>query len=202
MIVVWPDGSVATVSAVGISPEYYRFTVDLGLAPARLGHMVGLLGDADGNESRRPRHPCGRPGHLPQHPVRRAVRHVRQQLADQQRRVALRLRPRRDHRDVHRPDLSRRARDAASLPPAARASATATCNLFGLTTQELLDACIVDVGLTGDADFANNAADAQEAALGIPTNAGATQVGTETTVVTTVAGENAVRTFPASRGRS
>ena len=56
-----------------------------------------------------------------------------------------------------------------TLPPAARASATATCNLFGLTTPELLDACIVDVGLTGDADFANDAADAQEAGLGIPT---------------------------------
>ena len=39
--------------------------------------------------------------------------------------------------------------------------------------------------LTGDADFANDAADAQEAGLGIPTNAGATAIGTATTVVTT-----------------
>ena len=116
MIVVWPDGSVAIVRAVGVFPEYYRFTVNLGLAPARLGHMVGLLGDADGGIGNHLDDLVtrgGQPVTFPEHAVRRAVRHVHQQLADQQRRVAVRLRPGRDHRDVHRPDLPRRAGDAA-----------------------------------------------------------------------------------------
>ncbi len=97
VIVVWPDGSLAIVRAVGVFPEYFRFTVDLGLAPARLGHMVGLLGDADGGIGNHVDDLVtrgGTAGDVPRHAVRRAVRHVRQQLADQQRRVAVRLRRR------------------------------------------------------------------------------------------------------------
>ena len=51
VIVVWPDGSIAIVDAVGIYPQYYRFTVELGLAAARLTHFVGLLGNADGDKA-------------------------------------------------------------------------------------------------------------------------------------------------------
>ena len=47
-----------------------------------------------------------------------------------------------------------------------------------MTTPELTDACIVDVGMTGDADFANTAAAAQQTGLGIPTNTGGTAIGT------------------------
>ena len=50
-IVRWPDGTVAIVEAVGIYPEYYRFLVEIGLAPSRLGRVVGMLGDADRNKT-------------------------------------------------------------------------------------------------------------------------------------------------------
>ena len=87
-----------------------------------------------------------------------------------------------------------------TLPPAARASATATCNLFGLTTPELLDACIVDVGLTGDADFATTAAEAQENGLGIPTNAGVDRrSGEQLTVTTTTPGRERGAHVPGRR---
>ena len=51
VIVTWPDGTVAIVRAVGIYPEYYRFLVEIGLAPSRLGRVVGMLGDADRNKT-------------------------------------------------------------------------------------------------------------------------------------------------------
>ena len=123
VIVVWPDGSVAIVHAVGIYPEYYRFTVELGLAPARLGHMVGLLGNADGIVDQRPRHPRRPTGDVPEHAVRRALRHVHQQLADQPGRVAVRLRRGSDDRDLHRSDLPRRSRRRRRPCPRRRARA-------------------------------------------------------------------------------
>ena len=49
--VVWPDGSLAIVDAVGLYQQYYRFTVELGLAAARLTHFAGLLGNADGDKT-------------------------------------------------------------------------------------------------------------------------------------------------------
>src|SRR5262249_14861805 len=43
--VIWPDGTLAIVNAVGIYPEYYRFTVEVGIAASRAGHLIGMLGD-------------------------------------------------------------------------------------------------------------------------------------------------------------
>ena len=134
VIVVWPDGSLAIVRAVGVFPEYFRFTVDLGLssgAPRARGRPAR---QRRRQRSERPRHPRRSARHLPEHAVRRALRHVHQQLADQQRRVDVRLRA--------GPDARRRSPtspipDAPAtrdlLPAAARRPATATCNLFGLT---------------------------------------------------------------------
>ncbi len=51
IFVAWPDGSVAIVAAVGIYPQYYRFTVELGLTSGRKTHIVGLLGKADDEPS-------------------------------------------------------------------------------------------------------------------------------------------------------
>ena len=49
--VTWPDGTVAIVAAVGIYPEYYRFVVEVGIAPSRFGHVVGMFGGADGDKT-------------------------------------------------------------------------------------------------------------------------------------------------------
>jgi hypothetical protein len=47
---------------------------------------------------------------------------------------------------------------AQGLPPSVQAAARATCEAAGVTDQHLLDTCIVDVGVTGDAGFATTPA--------------------------------------------
>ena len=65
----------------------------------------------------------------------------------------------------------------------------------------MTDACLVDVGITGDADFATEGATAQSASLGVPNNAGSTSVGAPTTVTIDTPGAMAVRTFPGIAGQ-
>ena len=112
--VVWPDGSVAIVDAVGLYPQYYRFTVELGLAAARLTHFVGLLGQRRRRQGERPRH-ARRPDAAPvsESAVQPGVPGLRRQLADQPGRVAVRLRAGGDDRDVHRPHVPRCAGHAS-----------------------------------------------------------------------------------------
>ena len=201
VIVVWPDGSVAIVDAVGIYPQYYRFTIDLGLAPARLGHVVGLLGNADGDKTNDLVTRAGQPVTFPNTPFAELYgTYINSWRISQAESLF-------DYdagqttatfTDLTFPDAPV---TPATLPPADRTNATNVCALFGLTTTDLTNACIVDVGVTGDGDFANNSADAQEAALGIPSNNGGTDIGTSTTVTTTTPGENAVRTFPGTAGQ-
>ncbi len=47
---------------------------------------------------------------------------------------------------------------AQSLPPEVQVAARATCEAAGVTDQHLLDTCIVDVGVTGDTEFATTPA--------------------------------------------
>ena len=196
VIVVWPDGSVAIVRAVGVYPEYYRFTLELGLAPARLGRVVGLLGDANGNQLDDLVTRAGQPIAWPDPPFALFYGTYVNSWRISNAESMFDYRPgetTETFTDLTFPDAPATPQ---SLPAGARTTATNTCNLFGLTTQALSNACIVDVGTTGDADFANSAANAQQAGLGIPTNAGPTSIGTASTITTTTPGEVAVRTFP------
>ena len=88
-----------------------------------------------------------------------------------------------------------------TLPPGVRAAATTQCGLFGVVVQQVLDACIVDVGLTGDPEFATSSAAAQEATYDIPDNTGVSAIGTPTTVTIGTAGQNAARAFTATAGQ-
>jgi YD repeat-containing protein len=200
VVVVWPDGTRAIVRAVGVYPEFFRFTVEIGLAPSRLGQVVGILGDADGDLLDDLFTRDGQPIPFPDTPfdviygtwVNSWRISNAESLFDYGEGETTAT-----FTDLTFPDARATPQ---SLPLAARASATAICNLFGLTTQAFLDACIVDVGTTGDADFATTVAEAQESALGIASNAGTTEPGASTTVETTEPGETAVRTFTSAAG--
>ena len=88
-----------------------------------------------------------------------------------------------------------------TLPAGALSRATALCGQFGLAAGAVTDACLVDVGITGDADFATEGAAAQSASLGLPNNAGSTAIGAPTTVTIDTPGATAVRTFPGTAGQ-
>ena len=64
-----------------------------------------------------------------------------------------------------------------TLPAGALSQATTPCAQFGLAAGAATDACLVDVGITGDADFATEGATAQSVSLGMPSNAGSTTIG-------------------------
>jgi hypothetical protein len=201
VIVVWPDGSVAIVQAVGVYPEYYRFTVNLGLASGRLGHMVGLLGNADGAVGNDLVTRSGQPVTYPNTPFADLYGTYINSWRISQAESLFDYgagETTQTFTDLTFPDAPATPQN---LPAAARTSATNVCALFGLTTPELSNACIVDVGITGDGDFANSAADAQEAGLGIPSNTGGATLETSMPVSTTASGENAVRTFPGTAGQ-
>ena len=165
--------------AVGVYPEYYRFTVEVGLAATRLGHMVGLLGDANGITHDDLVTRTGQPIALPDPPFALFYGTYVNSWRISNAESMFDYGPGQSTEtftDLTFPDAPVTPQ---TLPAADSAAATALCNLFGITDQAVLDACIVDVGITGDADFATTAADAQEAGLGIPTNAGAMEIGPE-----------------------
>jgi hypothetical protein len=201
VIVVWPDGTTADVSAVGVYPEYYRFVVEVGLAPSRLGHVVGLLGGADGTLDNDLVTRNGAPVAFPNTPfatlygtyVNSWRINMAESLFDYDTGQTTDT-----FTDLSFPD---QPATPQSLPASALTMATNTCAQFGLTSNAVRDACIVDVGVTGDADFATEAAAAQASGLGIPSNAGKTSIGTSTTVTIDIPGQTAVRTFPAVAGQ-
>ena len=88
-----------------------------------------------------------------------------------------------------------------TLPAGALSKATTLCAQFGLAAGAATNACLVDVGITGDADFATEGAAAQAANLGVPSNAGSSTIGAATTVAIGAPGGTAVRTFPGIAGQ-
>ena len=199
-VIVGPDGTIVIVSAVGIWPEYYRLTIQLGLPASRLTHMVGLLGNADGEEADDVFTRAG--GQLQYPPV---FQELHPGYADSWRISQAESlfdygagETTETFTDRTFPDAPARPPD---LPPAVRAAAEAQCDLFGIVVPEIRDNCVVDVGITGDPEFATSAATAQEAATGIPTNTGVISLGEATTVTIPTAGQTAVRAFNATAGQ-
>jgi hypothetical protein len=200
-IVTWPDGTVAIVKAVGIYPEYYRFLVQIGLAPGRLGRVVGMLGDADRNKTNDLVTRGGQPIPFPDPPfatfygtyVNSWRVNMAETLFDYDAGQSTDT-----FTDLTFPDMPATPQ---TLPAGALSRATTLCAQFGLAAGAATDACLVDVGLTGDADFATEGAMAQSANLGVPNNAGSTLVGAPTTVTVNTPGAIAVRTFPGTAGQ-
>jgi RHS repeat-associated protein len=200
--VVWPDGSVVIAQTTGVFQAYFRFTVYVGLADARRQRMIGLLGNADGvvtNDlaSRDSTFvlPYPRPPFSLEYPAYADSWRIRQDesLFD--------YRPgetTETFTDLTYPDAPV---TADSLPPATRSMAANVCGVYGAVLPDVLDACIVDVGVTGDADFANGAAGVQGAVGGTSPNTGTTSIGTDTTVMIDAPGGTAVRSFAADAGQ-
>ncbi len=188
--------------AVGIYEEYYRFVVEVGLPSSRLDRMVGILADGDGTV---PNDIVTRGGvelAYPDPPFRTFydtyVNSWRVSMAES----LFDYGPGQStdtFTDLSYPD---EPVTAQNLPSAALTRATAVCSQFSLTSPAVHDACLVDVGLTGDADFATEAAAAQAASLGLPNNAGSAEIGEPSTLTIDTPGATAVRTFVGTAGQN
>ena len=201
VFVTWPDGTLVIVRAVGIYQEYYRFIVEVGLPPSRLDRVVGVLADGDGafaNDI------VSRDGvQLPYEDPPFATFYgtyvnswrvsMAETLFDYGAGQSTDT-----FTDLSYPDAPATPN---TLTPNALARATAVCGQFGLTSAAVHEACLVDVGLTGDADFATEAAAAQAASLGLPNNAGSSEIDAPTTVTIDTPGTTAVRTFSGTAGQ-
>jgi hypothetical protein len=200
-IVTWPDGSHAIVEAVGLYVTTYRFTLEVGLAPSRLGHLVGILGNADGNKTNDLVTRSGQPIAYPNPPFATFygtyVKSWRISMAES----LFDYDPGKDtnfYTDLTFPDAPATPQ---TLPADERATGTSVCAQFNLGSGAVNDACVVDVGITGDADFATEGAAAQAANLGLPSNAGRTAIGSATLVTIATPGTVAVRTFSGTAGQ-
>jgi len=200
VFVTWPDGTLAIVRAVGIYPEYYRFTVEVGLPSSRLDRVVGILADGDGSFANDIATRSGAELEYPDPPFATFYGtyanswriSMAESLFDYGAGESTDT-----FTDLSYPDAPATPQ---TLSAAALARATAVCGQFALTPA-FRDACLVDVGITGDADFATEGSAAQAAALGLPSNAGSSQIDEPTTATIDTPGTTAVRTFAGTAGQ-
>ncbi|HEV8461944.1 MAG TPA: Ig-like domain-containing protein, partial [Gaiellaceae bacterium] len=187
VVVVWPDGSTAFVKGAD------HFDVDVGLAAARRTHVVGLLGNADGNRANDVVTRDGRQLSFP--PV---FADLYPAYAD-----SWRISQAESLFDYGAGQTTETFTDRtfpdgpetpATLDPTVRAAATAQCTAAGVAVPELLDACVVDVGVTGDAGYVAGAIGAQDAVFGA-------SFGQPETVTIANPGDTAIRTFTAPAGQ-
>ena len=179
VIVTWPDGTEALLSPGAIGPGYEDgVDVALKVAPARVGHLTGLLGDAgtaDGTEL------VGRNGRRysyqianPDTPAEFALLYKsfgRSWRISQ--RNSLFVYPRgKDTNSYTINDFPRGAYTVETLSPPAFASGERACAAAGVNDPAVLGDCILDVGATGDPGFATGAAGLQAATGGLPASAG------------------------------
>ena len=153
LVVTWPDGSVATATAVGRGG--IRYTVQP--AAGHAGQLTGLLGDFDGDPDNDIRPAGGEPVAEPDFET------LYPGLADTWRvdqGTSLFAYPAgvgpADYVDRSFPDA-----DVAADRLPNRAAAEALCRRLGVTDPELLVTCTLDVALTGLPDFAAAAAASQ-----------------------------------------
>ncbi|HTJ36583.1 MAG TPA: VWD domain-containing protein [Dactylosporangium sp.] len=152
--VQWPDGSFVTVYAAG----YFR--VSVGLAAARAGHVHGLFGNADGvagNDF------ATRDGTAIAYPPKTADLYGpfagswRVAQAESLFDYAAGT----DTNTFTDKAFPYAVLGVGSLPAATHDQAAALCIAAGASTQPFLDACILDVALTGDVKTVTDAAGAQ-----------------------------------------
>jgi RHS repeat-associated protein len=199
-VVTWPDGSFAVIDSMGIDPRLYRLTTAFHLASERHQQVVGLLGNFDTDATNDHITRAGEPIQEPP------------SFSDKYKKWGHSWRISQDESlfdygpgqttetftDRSFPDEPFTVDD---LSPAARASGEAACRSFGVRDTAPNTACVLDVGVTGDADFANSAASAQEAAHGVPVDSGAIDIGASTTISLGTPGERGARSFVAAAGQ-
>lgn len=155
-LLTWPDGSGVQLDPIGA----FGIRMYARLAPVRKGQVRGLLGNFDGDDGNELRTRDGAP--VPQPPdfeqlYRTLVESWRvapgESLFDYDGQDPAAL------TDRSFPD---RMVTAADLDPAARERARAICAAAGVTDPGLLEDCILDVAVSGQAVFAVSAGDAQQ----------------------------------------
>ncbi|HEX6871133.1 MAG TPA: VWD domain-containing protein, partial [Micromonosporaceae bacterium] len=189
-VVRWPDRTVAWIEPVGA----YGLHLTVDAAPSRQGTVTGLLGNFDGNKDNDLATSTGSTL-----PVPAPFEQLYPGYADSWRITAATTlfdypagKDTNAFTDRTFPD---RAATPADLPAAARAAARSACQQLGITEPAVLDACTLDLALTGQPLFALGAADAQTA---LPVT---TEVSVPTTVSIGSPGGIAQTTFDGEAGR-
>jgi len=179
VIVTWPDRTEALLSPGAIGPGYEDgVDVSLKVAPARVGHLTGLLGDAGtaggtelvGGNGRRYSDEIVNPD------TAGGFALLYKRFAPSWRisqRDSLFVYPRgKDTNSYAIDDFPSGAYTVQSLSATAVASSEQACASAGVSDPAVLDDCILDVGATGDGGFAAGAAGLQAATGGPAASAG------------------------------
>ena len=161
-LIVWPDQGLVEVT---LRSQYLDVVVRL--AAARQGQVGGLLGNADGNAANDLTTRGGSVVDL----AGLAAETRRARLYDEfgaswrisQAESLFTYEPGQDTSTYTRLDFPRALVAASDLPPLARGMAEAVCGQAGITAEAVLADCVLDVGVTGNAEFAASAAAIQTA---------------------------------------
>jgi hypothetical protein len=148
VVASWPDGTRARVRAMGP----WGLSLDVSLGQSRRGTVTGLLGNADGTPDNDPT-------------ASEALR-IRQQ----------------DSLFDYAPGQSTATFTDPRFPRAKpnipnRAAAEEICRSLGITAPQVLEACVLDVALTGQASFGDSAATAQRVTGQAPSGSGSVSPG-------------------------
>jgi hypothetical protein len=173
-VIVWPDQTVVEVT---LHSQYLDVVVRL--ASARAGQVGGLLGNADGSAA----NDLTTRGGTVVEVAGLAAEATRARLYGEfgdswritQAESLFDYGPGEDTRTYTRPDFPSAMIAAGDLPAMARGVAEAVCRQAGVTEARFLADCVLDIGVTGNAEFAASAA-AVEAAFA-PTDGDAGLVG-------------------------
>jgi len=153
----YPTGDELTATLNG--SKYMNLTIKL--PAAQQGAVAGLLGNADGNTAD---DIAMRGGPVIPQPVPYAV--LVGSYADSWRisnaESLFDYAPGEDTNTFTDPNFPNSMADSGDLDPAAASAAKATCQAAGVVNPIVLEACILDVVLTGDSSFAQSAAAAQQ----------------------------------------
>jgi hypothetical protein len=159
-VIVWPDQS-----AVEVTLRSQYLDVVVRLAPTRQGQVSGLLGNADGGAA----NDLTTRGGTVVEVAGLAAETRRARLYDEfgdswrisETESLFTYGPGEDTSTYTRPDFPSALVAAGDLPPLARGMAEAVCRQAGVSGADFLADCALDVGVTGDAEFAASAAAVQ-----------------------------------------
>ncbi|MFC6020727.1 VWD domain-containing protein [Plantactinospora solaniradicis] len=145
----WPDGSAAWLDPIG----GWGLRLYLQLAPDRRGKVAGLLGNFDGDPENDLRGSDGET--LPPDPDHAQLyRTFGDDWAVTAATSLFDYEPGTDPETFADPTFPDRAVTVADLPENVRTAARTTCEFVGVSGPALLDACVLDVVLTGQPAFA------------------------------------------------
>ena len=162
--VTWPDGSLVRVWGVGA----WGVAVLVKPAAGRRGALAGLLGNFNGNPDDDFVMRSGR--RLDPHAVLSGYRPLYRMLGDSWRiaqgQSLLAYAHGQSTRTFTIRSFPHRVTTAAALPAVDRAAALRICRLLHLKSPQVLQSCLLDVGLTGNGTFATSAAQLERTAGG------------------------------------